>query len=158
MPDMHLIFTLPTAYSILPWLSWMGNKKRKTKNEYGEPHEDPLKWLTEEIKPAQKADIAYFVGCNSAYKQPELAQATAKILRHTGTEFMLLVDEWCAGNYVLATGQVDLARELAEHNVQAIKESGAKTVITSSAECYKSLKVDFPKLLGKSTLLVITVL
>src|SRR4030043_134144 len=121
------------------------------KNQYGEPHEDRLKWLTEEIKPAQKADIVYFVGCNSAYKQPELAQATAKILRHTGTEFMLLADEWCAGNYVLATGQVDLARELAEHNVQAIQESGAKTVITSSAECYKSLKVDYPKLLGKST-------
>jgi len=129
----------------------MADNIRKTKNEYGEPHEDRLKWLTEEIKPAQKADIVYFVGCNSAYKQPELAQATAKILNHTGTQFMLLADEWCAGNYVLATGQVDLARELAEHNVEAIQQSGAKTVITSSAECYKSLKVDFPKLLGKST-------
>lgn len=128
----------------------MADNIRKTKNEYGEPHEDRLKWLGD-IKPAQKADIVYFVGCNSAYKQPELAQATAKILSHTGTEFMLLADEWCAGNYVLATGQVDLARELAEHNVEAIQQSGAKTVITGSAECYKSLKVDFPKLLGKST-------
>lgn len=122
----------------------------KTHNEYGEPHEDRLKWLGD-IKPAQKADIVYFVGCNSAYRQPELAQNTARILRHTGTAFMLLEDEWCAGNYVTATGQVDLARELAEHNVKAIEDSGTKTVITSSAECYKSLKVDFPKLLGKST-------
>jgi Fe-S oxidoreductase len=128
----------------------MADKIRQTKNEYGEPHEDRFKWLGE-IKPAQKADIVYFVGCNSAYKQPELAQNTAKILNHTGTQFMLLADEWCAGNYVMATGQIDLARELAEHNVKAIEESGAKTVITSSAECYKSLKVDFPRLLGKST-------
>jgi Fe-S oxidoreductase len=35
--------------------------------------------------------------------------------------------------------------------VKAIEASGAKTVITSSAEVYKSLKVDFPRLLGKST-------
>jgi Fe-S oxidoreductase len=129
----------------------MAENVRKTRNEYGEPHEDRLKWLTGEIKPARKADIVYFVGCNSAYKQPELARATAMILNSTGTQFMLLADEWCAGNYVMATGQVDLARELAEHNVQEIEKSGAKTVITSSAEVYKSLKVDFPKLLGKST-------
>jgi Fe-S oxidoreductase len=129
----------------------MADNIRRTRNEYGEPHEDRLKWLTREIKPAQKADIVYFVGCNSAYRQPELARATARILQHTGTQFMLLADEWCAGNYVMATGQVDLARELAEHNVQTIQASGAKTVITGSAEVYKSLKVDFPKLLGKST-------
>ena len=129
----------------------LADKIRKTKNEYGKPHEDRMKWVTGDIKPAQKADIVYFVGCNAAYKQPELARNTAKILQYTGTEFMLLADEWCSGNYVMATGQVDLARELAEHNVKAIEESGAKTVITSSAEVYKSLKVDFPRLLGKST-------
>ena len=129
----------------------MADKIRQTKNEYGEPHGDRLKWLGEVIKPARKADMVYFVGCNSAYQQPELARATARILAHTGAQFMLLDDEWCAGNYVLATGQVDLAKELAEHNVEAIQRSGAKTVITSSAECYKSLKVDFPRLMGKST-------
>ncbi len=129
----------------------MADNIRKTRNEYGKPHEDRLKWLPKESKPAQKADMVYFVGCASAYKQPKLAQATVKILSKAGTPFMLLEDEWCAGNYVFTTGQVDLARELAEHNVAEIQKSGAKTVITSSAECYKSLKVDFPKLLGKST-------
>ncbi len=128
----------------------LADKIRQTKNEYGEPHENRTKWIAD-VKPAQKADMVYFVGCASAYKHPELAQATAKILKHTGADFMLLADEWCAGNYVMATGQVDLARELAEHNVKTIEESGAKTVITSSAEVYKSLKVDFPRLLGKST-------
>ena len=129
----------------------MAENIRKTHNEYGEPHENRLKWLPADIKPAPKADIVYFVGCSSAYKHPELAQATVKILQHTGTPFMLLEDEWCSGNYVFSTGQTDLARELAEHNVAEIEKSGAKTVITSSAECYKSLKVDFPRLLGKST-------
>jgi Fe-S oxidoreductase len=129
----------------------MAENVRKTKNEYGKPHKDRFKWLTQDVKPAKKADIVYFVGCNSAYQQPELARATARILKKTGTEFGLLDDEWCDGNYVLATGQVDLARELAEHNVKEIEKSGARTVLASSAECYKSLKVDYPKLLGKST-------
>jgi Fe-S oxidoreductase len=135
----------------MPEHNVMADKIRKSHNEYGEPHENRKKWVTGDIKPADKADIVYFVGCASAYKHPELAQATAKILQQTGTKYMLLDDEWCAGNYVLATGQVDLARELAEHNVKAIEASGAKTVITGSAEVYKSLKVDFPRLLGKST-------
>ena len=129
----------------------MAENIRQTGNEYGEPHEDRFKWLPEQVKPAQQADIVYFVGCNSAYQQPELAQATVKLLGKVGTQFMLLADEWCCGNYLLGTGQVDLAREMAEHNVTAIQDSGARVVITSSAECYKSLKVDFPKLLGKST-------
>jgi Fe-S oxidoreductase len=129
----------------------MAENVRKTKNEYGKPHKDRFKWLTQDVKLAKKADIVYFVGCNSAYQQPELARATARILKKTGTEFGLLDDEWCDGNYVLATGQVDLARELAEHNVKEIEKSGARTVLASSAECYKSLKVDYPKLLGKST-------
>ena len=129
----------------------MAENIRQTRNEYGEPHEDRFKWLPEQVKPAQQADIVYFVGCNSAYQQPELAQATVKLLGKVGSQFMLLADEWCCGNYLLSTGQVDLAREMAEHNVTAIQDSGARVVITGSAECYKSLKVDFPKLLGKST-------
>lgn len=129
----------------------MADNIRKTHNEYGEPHENRFRWLPNEVKPAQKADMVYFVGCNSAYKQPELAQAAVNLLEKVGAKFMLLEDEWCAGNYLLSTGQVDQAREVAEHNVQAIQDSGATTVITASAECYKSLKVDYPKLLGKST-------
>jgi Fe-S oxidoreductase len=152
---LQVIETLRSRYieqgNILPAHKVMADNIRKTKNEYGEPHENRFKWLPKNVKPAQKADIVYFVGCSSAYKQPELARATVKLFNQTGTQFMLLADEWCSGNTVLATGQVDLARELAEHNVKAIQESGAKTVITSSAECYKSLKINYPKLMGKST-------
>lgn len=123
---------------------------RDSRNEYGESQENRTNWISD-VKPAEKADVVYFVGCNTAYKQPELARATAEVLSETGTPFMLLKDEWCAGEKVFAIGDVILARELAEHNVKAIKESGAKTIVTSSAECYRALKVDYPKLLGKST-------
>ena len=124
---------------------------RKTGNEYGLPADKRFNWVPKNFKPAPKADTVYFVGCNAAYKQPELARATVELLSKAGVPFSLLNGETCDGNDVMATGQVELARELAEHNVKAIQASGAKTVIASSAECYKSLKVDYPKLLKKNT-------
>jgi Fe-S oxidoreductase len=46
---------------------------------------------------------------------------------------------------------IDQAREVAEANIQALKETGATIILTSCAECYKTWKVDYPRLLGKST-------
>jgi Fe-S oxidoreductase len=51
----------------------------------------------------------------------------------------------------LATGQWEAARELVQHNLEAIQNTGAKTVVTACAECYKTLKVDYPRISGKST-------
>ena len=124
---------------------------RNSHNIYGAPGKERLGWMPKEVKPAQKADLIYFVGCASSYKQPELAQATVKLLSKTGAQFMVLDDEWCCGHELFATGQLELAREMADHNIEAIKNSGAHTVITSDAECYKTLKVDYPKTLEKST-------
>jgi Fe-S oxidoreductase len=135
---------------LLPGHREVVDNVRKTRNEYGAPQKDRMNWA-QDVKQAEKADTLFFVGCNAAYKQPELAKAVAKILGEAGTPFMILKDEWCAGNEVLAIGDVKLAKELAEHNVTAIRDSGAKTVVTGSAECYKALKVDYPRLLGKST-------
>jgi len=44
------------------------------------------------------------------------------------------------------------AMEVIEHNYKAILKSGAKTVITSCAGCYKTLTQDYPALLGKEKL------
>jgi Fe-S oxidoreductase len=60
-------------------------------------------------------------------------------------------DEYCCGYPLYSTGQLKKAKQVAEHNIEAIKNSGAKTVITACAECYKTLKVDYPKMFNKST-------
>lgn len=132
-------------------LKTMVDNLRETKNIYGEPQKNRRNWLPKGLQVEDKADVAYFVGDASAYKKAELARATVEILNKTGTNFALLEDEWSDGNYAMSIGQIDLAKDLAEHNIKAIQETGAKTVITSSAESYKSLKVDYPKLMGKNT-------
>lgn len=124
----------------------------RSHNRYGSPHANRLKWLAADIKLAAKADVVYFTGCAAAYTEPDIARATARILQATGTDFMLLGDdEWCCGYPLYATGQVDAFREQMMHNVEALAKSGAKTVLTSCAECYKTWKVDYPKVQDKST-------
>jgi Fe-S oxidoreductase len=124
---------------------------KKSHNIYGVAHGARFKWMPKDAKPAAKADVLYFVGDPSSYRHPEIAQATVTLLGKAGVKFMILKDEWSSGHELFATAQLELAKEVAEHNIQAIKESGAKTVITSDAEAYKTLKVDYPKILEKST-------
>jgi Fe-S oxidoreductase len=120
-------------------------------NCLGLPHENRNKWLPKGIKPAAKADMLYFVGCMASYTNPEIAQATAKILDATGTKFMLMKDEWCCGNILFSIGMIDEARELAKRNIKMVRDSGAKTVMTACAEGYRMWKVDYPKMLGIKT-------
>src|SRR4030043_2001174 len=135
----------------LPEHKMMAKNVKASHNIYGAPHKNRLNWMPADVKPSKKADIVYFVGDSSAYRHPEIAQATVKILSKAGIPFMVLADEWSSGHELFATGQEGPAKELAEHNIKAIQNSGAKTVITSDAECYKTLKVDYPRILEKST-------
>lgn len=122
-----------------------------TKNNYFGATESRTKWVTSDIKVADKADVLYFVGCSTSYTNPGIAQAVAKIFNATGTPFMLLKDEKCCGNTVFSIGMFDEAKKIAEANIAAIKATGAKTVVTSCAECYRMFKVDYPKLLDIAT-------
>jgi Fe-S oxidoreductase len=64
---------------------------------------------------------------------------------------MLMKDEKCCGNTVFSVGMFDEAKKIAEANIAAVKASGAKTLVTSCAECYRMFKVDYPKLLDIAT-------
>jgi Fe-S oxidoreductase len=136
---------------ILPEHKMLAANVKKSHNIYGAAHGTRFNWMPKDIKPAARADVLYFVGDPSCYRHPEIAQATVTLLSKAGVKFMILKDEWSSGHELFATAQLALAKEVAEHNIKAIQDSGAKTVITSDAEAYKTLKVDYPKILEKST-------
>jgi len=119
-------------------------------NPYGEPHEERMKWLPPEVKVAEKADVAYFVGCTTAYRRPEIADATVKILDAAGVNFMTLhPEEWCCGSPALRVGRKDLFLTLAKHNIEALRKTGVKRVVTSCAGCYRTLSQDYPEFVGE---------
>jgi len=97
-----------------------------------------------------RGDTLYFAGCHASYPQPEVARATVAILRAAGVEVACLgEEEWCCGVVQFHDGSLSIAREMAEHNLEAIRASGAGRVVTACAECYKSLKVEYPEILGE---------
>jgi heterodisulfide reductase subunit D len=121
---------------------------KKEHNPYKENHKDRLNWMKgieKEVPRKVKADILYFVGCTSSYRQKDLAQASIKVLNKLGVNYTVAEDEWCCGSPLMRTGQLKFVADLVNHNLNLIKGTGAKTVVTSCAGCYRTLKKDFPK-------------
>jgi fumarate reductase (CoM/CoB) subunit B len=121
---------------------------KENHNPYREAHEDRLRWA-DGLNVSNEAETMFFVGCTSAYRRQEIAKSTVKILREADVEFGIPKDERCCGSPILRAGYRDLAKEMVEHGAQALKEAGAKRVICSCAGCYKTLKLEWPKLVGE---------
>jgi len=129
----------------------------KLVNKYNNPYmgapEDRLKWIPDDVKIAEKANILYFGGCTAELRQTKLAVATARVLNKLGIEFTMLgEEEWCCGSAMIRTGQShieDVARKVARHNVDAIKAKGATKVLYACAGCFRSSKIDWPRQLGE---------
>ena len=96
-----------------------------------------------------KGELLYFAGCYASYPQTEIARATVAILRKAGLNPAYLAEgEWCCGVTQFHDGSAALAVDMARHNIEMIKSSGARSVVTGCAECYKSLKLEYPAVLG----------
>jgi heterodisulfide reductase subunit D len=97
------------------------------RNPYMAAQEDRLAWVPEDIKVPESADIAYFTGCTAAYRQQSLAVATVRILDNLDMQFCMLgKDEWCCASALVRTGQREIRREHAVHNIDALKDRGVK--------------------------------
>jgi len=119
-------------------------------------NEDRLEWAQdlddpEQLEPRAGAEVAYFVGCVSAFF-PQAAQiplAIAEILTGAGVDFTTMGgDEWCCGFPLISTGFVENSEEFIKHNVEKIKELDIHTLIASCASCYHVWKHDSEKALG----------
>lgn len=118
----------------------------KIMNDSVEKYGNPLKeakprnaWVPREIELKKKSDLIYFAGCLTSYRSQEVARATLKIL--SKFDAAMLPDERCCGSPLLRLGE--MPSKAMEANVKQIKEIGAKTIVTSCAGCYKTLRNDY---------------
>jgi len=117
------------------------SRKVMTTGNVFDSSSDRLGWLSDPKKLQKKADYVYFVGCLDSYRYPEVAAKTFQILSRFGVT--LLPDEQCCGSPLLRTGSD--AGKFIEHNLEQIRATGAKTVVTGCAGCYTTLKNDYPQ-------------
>jgi len=120
-------------------------------NPYQRDNKEKKNWIEKldfKVKNAysEKADVLYFVGCTAALT-PEIqpvAINTAKVLRKLGVDFSIFGEhEVCCGSVGKRTGDMKAFNSVAEKNYELFKKSGVKTIITSCAGCYRTLKVDY---------------
>jgi heterodisulfide reductase subunit D len=118
-------------------------------NLFGINNENRAKWAKELDLP-KEGDVLYFAGCYASFRQVKTAWAMVDLLRKGGINPAYLAeDEWCCGLHAGFSGDTELERKLASHNVEAIQRSGAKSVILSCANCYRTVFSDYPRLIGE---------
>ncbi len=124
----------------------IGENVERAHNVYGESHEKRFANIINEMPLSKnKAETVYFAGCTVAYRQPEIARAVIKTLRSANVSFTIMNgDEWCCGLPLYQLGLRDAAKKLAEHNAQAIKKIGCKTIVVSCPGCYEAFRTYYP--------------
>lgn len=123
----------------------------KAGNRYGGAPEKRQKWLPKGARVSEAPEIVYFAGCHSAYKRNDLAVAAATILDACGLKWAPFLGEQCCGHPLYAFGMAEAALRQARANIESLQSSGASVIVTACAECYKTWKVDYPKLMDKRT-------
>jgi len=116
------------------------------RNPYQAKQDDRLCWVPKDAKVDQSGEIVYFAGCTAEFRQQALAVATVRILNNLNVDFAMLgKDEWCCASAMVRTGQRAVMAEHAVHNVDALKDAGAKTVLFACAGCIRNSTVDWPR-------------
>jgi len=95
-----------------------------------------------------RVDVYYHVGCLTSFDKNmwKLAQSTARILEKAGVNFGIAgATEICCGGRAYQMGYREDFLNQAKKNMELIKKSGAKTLVTGCADCYQAFKVLYDK-------------
>jgi len=128
-------------------------------NPWGQPRSSRTRWakvakrqkkIAQEPKDItrDKAEVLYFVGCTGSYdvNVEQVAINTIKILDAAGVNYGTLgIKEKCCGSVLLRMGDREYER-IANENIKQFNELGFKTMITSCAGCFKTIKRDYAKI------------
>ena len=109
---------------------------------------------SEREKFIQKAALPYFdgtqdyclwLGCMGAYDPQgrEIVLALVEVLRHLGVTFGVLKKERCSGDSARRLGNDLLFGQLAENNIEQIRQSGASKLVSICPHCVRTLGEDY---------------
>ncbi len=104
---------------------------------------DKNEFVRPTVKPV-KTDVIYFGGCMT-HQTPAIKKSMTKILRSAGVNYWFMDEQGgiCCGRPSILTGHTEQAEAIMNSNVQIIRQSGAKIMVTSCPICYKVFKQDY---------------
>ena len=127
-------------------------------NISGDSNEHRLIWAEnlEHVPPGvrgkEEAEIVYYVGCTPAFYPATygIPQATVEVMERAGLDFTTLgSEEWCCGYPLVIAGMGDAVKELVEHNVAAVRRTGASRLVAGCPSCYHTWLHEYPKIIGE---------
>ena len=115
--------------------------------------ERPLDWIPKGCNVSDKGEILYYVGCLPLFNyefegSTSIAESTLKIICQLEKDpVVVLKNETCCG-HDLYWGQAKFETfiELGKKNMKTFQAAGIKSIITACAECYRTFKIDYPKI------------
>lgn len=118
-----------------------------------------LDWLPSDIELSQQCGAVFFVGCapyfDVLFSDINVntlcgVKGALKLLNLANIPFDLMANERCCGRDLLLQGDKEGFIALAKRNAAEFARLGVKKIITTCPECYYTLKLDYPRLLGKT--------
>jgi heterodisulfide reductase subunit D len=115
-------------------------------------------WIPPESSVSEKGEYYYFTGCLPYFEvifkdlgvpSLEIARNALKIFNRLGIAPVISNQEKCCGHDLIWTGDLERFKLLAEHNIKDIQAKGAKRVVVTCAEGYRTLKEDYPRYCGE---------
>ncbi|MFH2104383.1 MAG: (Fe-S)-binding protein [Chloroflexota bacterium] len=112
-----------------------------------------LGWLSDDLEVSDDSDTLFFVGCIPYYdpmfrklgvETIEIARSAVRILNYLGVKPQVMPDERCCGHDQFWEGDRETFQALAALNLERIKATGAKRIVTTCPECTRTLRVDYP--------------
>ena len=116
----------------------------QTGNPFGLPAEQRFQALEAENLFRPQAEVVYYVGCETAYRQPQIAQAFLNILAAAKADFTLLRNEHSTGKPLSLLGYQDEARTMATKLAAQIQAAQPRVLVTTCPSAYDAFKTDFP--------------
>ena len=86
----------------------------------------------------KKCSVAYFAGCLTSHRQPDIANAIGYTLDYLGIEYTR-IPEVCCGSPLNRIGRFELAKKMLGRNLDAMRALGVETIITSCPGCTSTL-------------------
>jgi Fe-S oxidoreductase len=118
-------------------------------NPWGIDPGDRLKWAdgldVPRMKPGERVDYLYWVGCSAAYdlRNQKIARAMVRILNAAGVSWGVMAEERCHGEFGRRLGEEYLYQTAAEENIGNLKQYAFGKVLTHCPHCLNTFRNEY---------------
>ncbi len=128
----------------------------KSNNPWGASRGTRAEWTKglgiKTLAEVENPEFLFWVGCVGSFdaRNQKVATSMVKILQASGISFGILGnDEGCCGDPARRIGNEYLFQTMAEANIEILKESGVKKILTLCPHCFHTLKNEYPQFGGE---------